>query len=72
MGEVVITSFLVKFGMAVLGLALLMGALRVFDLLAEIKFREVFDIIELHAQAAALYLGLRFLGVCLVLAAALL
>jgi uncharacterized membrane protein YjfL (UPF0719 family) len=69
MNEVIAVSIAVKIIMAVIGILALFITLRVFDKVADIKFKEVFDGIESDPRAAALYLGLRFLGVCIVLAA---
>lgn len=72
MSEVIAISQGLNLLWLAIALGLLFGTLRAFDHLLRINFRaHIYSKIENDAVGAGLYFGLRFLGIALIVAAAL-
>ena len=65
MGEVLFTSATMTLAFAIVAIVLTLMVLRIFDVLTGAPFHSVREVIREDPKAAALYYGLRFLGVCL-------
>lgn len=65
MEEVIITSTSLTLLFAVVAIVCVLLVLRIFDVLTGAPFSTTREVIRNDAKAAAVYYGLRFLGVCL-------
>lgn len=65
MGEVIATSSALTLMWAILAMAMVWGLLRLFDRVSGFDPKETLRGIRNHEMAAAVYLGMRFLGACL-------
>jgi len=65
MNEILITSSSLTMAFAVLAIVLVLMVLRIFDVVTGTPFSSTKKVIQDDAKAAAVYYGLRFLGVCL-------
>lgn len=65
MEEIIITSSMLTLAFAVVAIIGVLMVLRVFDWLTGTPFNNIREVIQSEAKASALYYGLRFLGVCL-------
>jgi len=65
MNDVILTSAMLKLGMAVVAIFFTWGSLRILDVLLSFDFRRWLNAECNDDLAVALYLGARFVGACI-------